>query len=110
MPDPTPTTAARLAALQDALLRTAISAPAGGNLRSALTSAAQWALWAGCHPLPPINRSTIAAALAETNRLIAEPASPSSLSALRNLRSILSDLLDQLEHANEPANESDEAA
>ena len=86
MPDPLPTTAARLVTLQVALLRTALAAPPGGSLRADLTSAAQWAVWAGGRRPAPVTRSALASLLDATNRLIAEVGDDASTAmALRNV-------------------------
>jgi len=108
MPDPLPTTAARLFALQVALLRTALAAPPGGSLRADLTSAAQWAVWAS-RPAP-VTRSALASLLDATNRLIAEVGDDASTAmALRNVRITLAEALARLNQP-EPNPEPGEAA
>ena len=112
MPDPLPTTAARLFALQVALLRTALAAPPGGSLRADLTSAAQWAVWAGGRRSAPVTRGAVASLLDATNRLIAEvgdDASTAIAMALRNVRTTLAEALARLNQP-EPNPEPGEAA
>jgi len=105
MPDPLPTTAARLITLEDALLRAALAAPAGSSLRDDLIGAAKWANWAiRCRA--SLFRPDIAALLDATNRLIAEAGiSPT----LRNVRTTLADVLARLDQP-EPNPAPDEAA
>ena len=114
MPDPLPTTAARLVTLQVALLRTALAAPPGGSLRADLTSAAQWAVWAS-RPAP-VTRGAVASLLDATNRLIAEVGDDASTAmdartamALRNVRITLAEALARLNQP-EPNPEPGEAA
>jgi len=110
MPDPLPTTAARLFALQVALLRTALAAPPGGSLRADLTSAAQWAVWAGGRRSAPVTRGAVASLLDATNRLIAEVGDDASTAmALRNVRTTLAEALARLNQP-EPNPEPGEAA